>query len=82
MRASPNRRPLAPCASTERGLNGQTIFAEAADSERYLDTLREYKAEYQVKVLAWRDIARDMDARHRTPINFDIALGRDIGDAT
>ena len=45
--------PNFPHHIVQRGHNRQATFAEAADFERYLDTLREYKAEYRVKVLAW-----------------------------
>ena len=37
----------------QRGHNRQTIFAEPRDYRRYLETLREFKDEYDVKVYAY-----------------------------
>lgn len=45
--------PNHPHHVVQRGHNRQATFAEAADYERYLCTLREYKDEYRVTVLAW-----------------------------
>jgi putative transposase len=45
--------PHYPHHVVQRGHNRQTIFAETADYGRYLETLREFKAEYGVKVYAY-----------------------------
>jgi putative transposase len=45
--------PHYPHHIVQRGHNRQVTFAERADFERYLATLREFKAAYGVKVFAF-----------------------------
>jgi putative transposase len=45
--------PHYPHHIVQRGHNRQAVFAEHADFDRYLATLREFKEEYGVKVYAF-----------------------------